>query len=273
MIGRSGRTGRLPVTTLLVDIGNTRVKWARFDGRLGRQHAAVHADWGPQHFVRRLIGSTRPLRRILVASVAGAEVNESLVTAARIARAPVPELIETRRKAGGITVGYLEPWRLGVDRFVAAIGAHRLFPGRAVCVIGVGTAMTVDLISASGRHLGGAIIPAPGLMVDTLLQRTEGIRRRAEGGPQGRSRGLFGRSTRAAIMQGSRYAAAATIDRAIEEAEGRVQQVPLAVLTGGGAREVQPLVHSASRVVANLVLRGLAVLASEAVCRAPRRRR
>jgi len=252
------------MTALLVDIGNTRIKWARFDGRrLGAQEAAAHSGWKHEDFARRTIGSVRGLTRILVASVAGDAVNSSLLAAARIAGAPVPELLETTRRAGGITVGYLEPWRLGVDRFVAAIAAHNLFPGKPVCVIAVGTAMTIDLVSAAGRHLGGAIIPAPGLMVATLLKNTQGIRRRASGGSLGAPRGLFGRSTRAGIVQGSRYAAAATIERALEEARKRVRQPPLAVLTGGGAPEVRPLVRGPSKLVADLVLRGLAVIASE----------
>jgi type III pantothenate kinase len=245
---------------LLVDIGNTRIKWARLDGRIGRLQAAAHASWRAEDYARRMIGSASGLSRILVASVAGARINKSLTAAARIAAAPAPEFVESTRRAGGITVGYLEPWRLGVDRFVAAIGAHQLFPGRAVCVIGVGTAMTIDLLSADGRHRGGAIIPAPGLMVQSLLENTHGIRRRATGGALG-GKGLFGRSTRAAILQGSRYAAAATIDRAIEEARKLLKQVPLAVLTGGGAEAVRPLVRSQSKLVADLVLRGLAVLA------------
>ena len=85
-------------------------------------------------------------------------------------------------RGGGVSVGYPEPWRLGVDRYVGMVGAHQLFPGVALCVVGVGTAMTLDLVGARGRHWGGAIIPAPALMVHTLLASTSGIRRRAQGG-------------------------------------------------------------------------------------------
>ena len=157
-------------------------------------------------------------------------------------------------------MGYLEPWRWGVDRFVAAVGAHQLFKGVDVCVVGLGTAMTIDLIGRDGRHRGGLIIPAPALMVDTLLASTHGIRRRAQGGAAGRG-GLFGRSTRAAVVQGSRYAAAATIDRAVEEARLQLGRRPLVVMTGGQAPAVRPLVRSNSVGIPDLVLRGLAVLA------------
>ena len=249
------------MTALLVDIGNTRIKWARFDGdRIGRQHAAVHSDWSVEDYARHVIGSGRDLGRIVVASVASPRVNKKLATAARRTGVAAPEFVASRRTAGGVTVGYLEPWRLGVDRFVAAIGAHHLFKKKAVCVIGVGTAMTIDLVGPDGRHWGGAIIPAPGLMVDTLLKNTNGIRRRAQGGAAGRGNGLFGHSTRAGILQGSRYAAAAIIDRAAAEARDLLGRTPVVVLTGGEAPAVQPLVRSTSVSVPDLVLKGLAVL-------------
>lgn len=252
------------MAVLLIDIGNTRIKWARFDGKaLGPQRAAAHSDWGDEHFARRVIGSGRGLERVLVASVAGKRVARNLVRAVRLAGAPQPEFVTSQRAAGGVTSGYLEPWRWGVDRFVASIGAHQLAGKRAVCVVGVGTAMTLDLVDAQGLHRGGAIIPAPTLMVDTLLKNTDGIRRRAQGGAGGKQ-GLFGRSTRAALAQGSRYAAAALIDRAADEARALLHsRVPLILLTGGGAPSVLPLVRSTCISVPDLVLRGLAVLSRE----------
>jgi type III pantothenate kinase len=253
------------MNVLLIDIGNTRIKWARLDGRaLGRLHAAVHLGWGAEEYARRVIGAGQRLDRIVVASVAGERVKRSVMLAARRARAPVPEIVLSQRHGGGVTIGYVEPWRLGVDRFVAAVGAHHLAKGRATIVVGVGTAMTLDLIDGKGRHLGGAIIPAPTLMVDTLFRNTDGIRRRAQGGARG-GEILFGRSTRAGVLQGSRYAAAALIDRAVREARALVGgRTPVVILTGGGASSVEPLVRSRFMHVPDLVLRGLAVLSMEA---------
>jgi type III pantothenate kinase len=163
-----------------------------------------------------------------------------------------------------VRVGYLEPWRLGVDRFVGVVGAHALFPAVPVCVVGVGTAMTIDLVGSDGRHRGGVIIPAPALMVATLFTHTHGIHRRAQGGHRGSS-GLFARSTRAGVVQGARYAAAALIDRAVCEARMLLGRKPLVVLTGGEAAVVRPLLKSAGVGVPDLVLRGLAVLAQAEV--------
>ena len=231
------------MAVLLVDIGNSRIKWARLDGgRLGRRQAAARSGWHVADYARRVLGSGSAPERMLVSSVAGSEVNRALASAARRAGIKA-QFVTTPRRAGGVTVGYVHPWRLGVDRFVAAVGAHGLFPGVAVCVVGVGTAMTLDLVGGDGRHRGGVIIPAPELMVETLFSKTHGIRRRARGGAAA-APGLYARSTRAGVVQGSRYAAAALIDRAVEEARTVVGRAPLVVLTGGEAGVVRPLLRS-----------------------------
>jgi type III pantothenate kinase len=244
---------------LLVDIGNTRIKWARLDGeRLARGKAAVHSGWRSADYARHLFRPARGLNGLVVSSVAGARVNRALGAAARRAGiatwfVPVP------RRAGGVTVGYVEPWRLGVDRFAALVGSHALFDAVPLCVVGVGTALTIDLLDAAGRHRGGVIVPAPDLMVATLLRETHGIRRRAQGGAADR-RGLFGRSTRDGIELGARYAAAALIDRAVEEGSSILGREPLVLLTGGGAGAVRAHLRSRCVGVPDLVLKGLAVL-------------
>lgn len=245
--------------TLLVDIGNSRVKWARLTGeRLGKAQAADYSGWRARDFARRMIGSSPSIDRILVASVAADAVTNALDAGARLAGVPAPERVTTRRRVCGVTIAYNDPWRLGVDRLLAMIAAHRRFAGEPVCAVAIGTAMTLDLVGADGRHAGGAIIPAPPLMVSSLLEGTNGIRRRAQGGAIGKGRALFGRSTRAAVEQGARYAAAAAVDRAVSEATELIGRKPQLVLTGGGARDLRPLIHSAGVLVPDLVLEGLA---------------
>jgi len=284
------------LTLLLIDIGNTRVKWARLvDGKMSPQQAAANAGWTADDYARRVIGrgwnsnakraprsaaaasvSNGLLRtadvdvptgtsagdRIVISSVAGDEVNRALTEAAAKAGAPTPEFVASERTAAGITTDYIDPWRLGVDRFVAAIGAHHLSSGQPVCVVNIGTAMTVDLIDGSGRHRGGAIVPGPALMVSSLLDQTNGIRRRAKGGPAGAT-GMFAKSTRNAIGEGARYAAAGVIDRALEEARILVGTRPLVILSGGGSVDIKPLIRSTCVSLPDLVLHGLAVWAHQ----------
>src|SRR5438552_13601945 len=103
---------------------------------MGKQHAAANAGWDAKKYARRVIGRgwARGEGRIVVSSVAGGQSNGLLVAAARQAGAPVPEFVASERSAAGVTTEYLDPWRLGVDRFVGAIGAHHLASGQPVCV-------------------------------------------------------------------------------------------------------------------------------------------
>jgi type III pantothenate kinase len=247
------------LSALVIDVGNTRVKWARFaNGRLQRQQAAAHAGWKARDFGRHVFGGARAVERILVASVAGADLNRNLTMAARRVVGATPKFVATQRHLAGVTTSYVQPWRLGVDRFVAIIGAHQRARHRAVCVVDIGTAMTIDLVDATGQHLGGAIIPGPQLMVDSLLKSTSGIRRRSGG--KTRSHSLFARDTRAAIERGADYAVAAAVDCAVSEARHAFGAAPLVLLTGGAAEAIQPLIQSAHTLVPDLVLRGLVAL-------------
>jgi type III pantothenate kinase len=193
--------------------------------------------------------------------VAGTRLERALIAAAQRRYGLRPQFVQSTRSACGVTNGYREVWRLGADRWVGAIGAFRLARGRDVLVANVGTALTVDLVTAAGRHRGGAIIPGPATMVAGLLSGTHGIRRRARGGTASKKR-LFAGDTASALAAGSRFAAAAFIDRAVAQATRLLGTSPLLMLSGGGAAELRPLLDHAPRVVPDLVLRGLAACAA-----------
>lgn len=256
---------------LLIDAGNTRLKYALLTGkRLGRAHAI---DWSPRSLQR---AARRALRgrfeRVLVCSVAGVTLERALRRAARWSGNPAPQFIRSTRRTAGVRNGYLQTWRLGADRWVAMLGARALYPGRALCVVDVGTALTLDLLDVHGQHRGGLLTPGPTLMVESLLRNTAGIRRRAGRLPtyrgerrpavSGRAAALFGRSTRAGLLAGSTVACAALIERALSEARAELRGRPRLLLAGGGAMQVAPLLRVPYARVDDLVLHGLALLAS-----------
>ncbi len=260
-----GATGRAAAGTwLLLDVGNSRLKWGRWQaGRLADEGSVPRALWARGTRARAALARLGPVARVLVASVAAPSFNADLARAVRAVLGCTPEFVATAPRAAGVVNAYAEPWRLGVDRWVAAIAGHSLFrPPRHVCIVDIGTALTVDLVDARGRHRGGVIVPGPELMVSSLLAGTSGIRRRAAGrGAPARS-AAFARNTRAALESGARHAAAATIDRFAAEARAELGRGVQLILTGGAAEKVASLVRSRYRMVPDLVLRGLAVIAA-----------
>lgn len=195
-----------------------------------------------------------------MASVASNALNERLARALRRALGAGPRFVRSARRAAGVVTRYRDPWRLGVDRWVAVIGAHHLHrPARAVIVADVGTAMTVDLVDAEGRHHGGVIVPGPDLMVSSLLAGTSGIGRRATARSRSQAT-LFARDTRAALERGAENAAAALVERAARDATAMLSTRVRILLTGGAAPRLQRSIRRPHELVPDLVLRGLAVL-------------
>jgi type III pantothenate kinase len=247
--------------TLLVDIGNSRVKWARLgpDGVIGEQSAAAYADWSAEDWRHALFG-VAPAGRVLAASVAGDSTDAALIAAADLAGGRAVQFVAATREAAGVRNGYADPGLLGVDRWVAVIGAYARVRGACV-VADLGTAATVDVLTADGSHLGGYIVPGPALMVASLLRSTSDLDARHAAGAVARSQGLFADNTRDAIERGGRMALAALVDRCVKDAGRGAGQWPRLLVTGGAAAEVLPHLETPAEHVPDLVLRGLAQLA------------
>jgi type III pantothenate kinase len=244
---------------LLVDIGNTRVKWAAcVDGVLEPQQAAAYAQWTLDDWQRTLFGARR-VDRVVATSVADERSTHRLAEAARRSGVNDVRFVASTALAGGVRNAYPDPGLLGVDRWVAVIGAYHLCGG-ACCVVDVGTAATVDGVDARGTHLGGYIVPGPHMMVRSLHAGTTQLASytAASGAHAG---ALLADNTREAIERGCRVALAALVDRAHADLAGATGCMPTLVLTGGAAMEIQPWITVPVRSVPDLVLRGLAHLA------------
>lgn len=232
---------------LLVDAGNTRVKWALafLDAAPGQwlEHGAVlHADldglavrWADSGAARALVSNVAgPALRARIEAVlpAGIEVEWFASSAAR----------------AGLSNGYREPARLGCDRFAAAIGARALASGQDVIVATCGTATTVDAISADGRFVGGMILPGLALMASSLASNTAQLPQIAPGAlPR-----LFGDNTNDAILAGVLSAQAGAIERAVAG-----HGAAACIVSGGAAPYIAPALKVAHKVVDNIVLVGL----------------
>jgi type III pantothenate kinase len=247
--------------TLLIDIGNTRIKWARFeDGVLQPQSASPHADWKAEACVETVLRRGNRSDRVLVSNVAGPRMADVVRTAVTQTWQIEAEFVISAPIAGGVRNAYPQPAKLGVDRWLAMIGAHALERG-AVCIVSVGTAMTIDGVAADGRHLGGVIVPGPDLMITSLLKNTSDIAQRALQGVAGD--GLFADNTLGAIRQGAEHALAALIERTVGVMRRTLNETPKLLVTGGASDRIEKAIGLPYRAVPDLVLQGLAVLARE----------
>ena len=244
----------------LVDIGNTRIKWALYDGkRLGQHGNAVHRDVRDaalQTFARTL---PREVTRLVVANVAGDAMAEGL--RAVIGSRAVIELVATSAERFGVRCAYAEPQRLGVDRWLAVLAAHRRAAG-AACVIGAGTAVTFDAV-ADGEHLGGLILPGARLFAAALDSNTSNIGATPAPGGAPKGLALLGRDTATAVGHGAMLAISAALDRAVRAVATAVGTAPRVYLMGGDAVELAPWLETKVEPRADLVLEGLALFAAE----------
>jgi len=157
---------------LLVDLGNTRLKWAVLrDGRLGQVTAVPHAADGSDAPALTAWEQLAVPLRVLVGSVAGPECDRALTAHSRRLWNLEPRFVRARAEALGVTNGYDSPEKLGVDRWLALLAAHADGRG-AACVVDCGTAVTIDVLDDAGRHRGGLIVPGLQLMGECLRTRT-----------------------------------------------------------------------------------------------------
>jgi type III pantothenate kinase len=252
---------------LLVDAGNSRIKWRVVRGeRRGRMRSAPLGATLPAA-LRADLARLPAAGRVVAVNVAGARFAAMLRRAVAGAGLAPPHLAASARSATGLRNGYRDAWRLGADRWVAMLGAQR-FAGAAVplCVADAGTALTVDVVDGSGAHRGGLIVPGPQLMIDSLLSGTRGIRRRA-GGPAapGRPRSATGwpRDTSGALAAGALEACAGAIGRSFAKARAEFGPATQLLVTGGAALPLMPLLPAPARHVPDLILLGLEVLAGD----------
>jgi type III pantothenate kinase len=247
---------------LLIDIGNTRIKWAQLErGTLGPQSAAVHSKWTVNEFIDAILRPTPRPERVLIGNVGGATIADVALAALTQTWQMDAQFVHSSAAAGGVRNGYVDPQKLGVDRWLAVIGAYSI-QHSAACVVSVGTATTIDGVDALGQHLGGVIVPGPDLMVSSLLQNTSEIARRAEQGSTKES--LFADNTLGAVTQGAAHALAALVERAVEAMRRQVGEMPAVLLTGGASARIESALKVSYKSVPDLVLRGLAVLAKGA---------
>jgi len=244
---------------LLIDAGNTRVKWAlAADGKQTAPGDWIDAGSAEHAQVRQLGDAWRARRivRVLISNVAGPSMRDLLeqVLLRALGMQPVPlAWFASVPELAGLRNRYRQPAQLGCDRFASAIGAHALFPREALIVATCGTATTVDAVTAEGDFLGGMILPGLGLMASALAKNTAQLPQIAQTLEAAEP---FADHTDAAIASGCLAAQAGAIERAADALARRTGSVRC-VLSGGAAALIAPQLSVTHLTIDNLVLLGL----------------
>lgn len=243
---------------LLLDIGNSRIKWAWAEsGRVsGDTGALPHSGAVPEALFAAWSAWQAPAG-VLAVSVSAPAIERDLGEWVQRHWACELRSLSTPPVGGGIRIAYPRPETLGADRWAAMVGARQrgLLPA---CVVDCGTAVTLDAVDASGNHLGGLIAPGLATMRCSLTERAHRLPVVGEGDIW-----LLATDTPTGIRSGTLLGLAALIDGLV----GRLTEesgLPLRpLLTGGDARQLHSWFVRRYEHFPDLVLEGLAVLAEE----------
>lgn len=249
---------------LLIDAGNTRIKWAVVDTTVATKLGEWLQIGSLSH--QELIDGCVPweqfaLQRIVVSNVAGSELKAQLLNSFKNKQDIEQDIVEwfvPEANKAGVTNRYRDPAQLGSDRFAAAIGARALFPGQTILIATCGTALTMDVLSADGIFMGGMIAPGLKLMAQSLAENTAQLPIVPEHIASKESFvAHFADNTEEAMVSGFLAAQAGAIEHAYRECATMNQADPLCIVSGGGAKYVMPSLQISHQFVDNLVLIGL----------------
>ncbi|WP_394752876.1 type III pantothenate kinase [Crenothrix sp.] len=245
---------------LLVDIGNTRLKWGLADqGEIMATGVLVNSHISSQVLIDTWQALVSP-QLIALSCVNSPQIIE-LISSAATFLWPHSPVIKAQSLASqcGVRNAYEQPEKLGVDRWLALIAAHHSYH-QTLCIVDCGTAITVDVMTGDGNHQGGLICPGLTLMRHSLAHGTHQLPLSEQNYTVG-----LANSTESAIFSGILSAACGLIERVIAQQPKPIQLI----LTGGDAGIISTQLACEAIIDDNLVLRGLIYVSEEYAVKIP----
>ena len=250
------------MTFLALDVGNTRLKWAQYDAPATGAKLLAQGAVFLENIDKLGDGEWRtmpPPSRILGCIVASDAIKQRVAEQMELWDV-APRWVVSSAQEAGLTNGYDHPARLGADRWVAMIGAHHRLLARGIrkpcVVVMVGTAVTVDAVDATGKFLGGIILPGHGIMLLALESGTAGLHV-----PTGDVRD-FPTNTSDALTSGGTFAIAGAVQRMVENLTHHCGETPACIMTGGAGWKMAPSMSVKFELADNLIFDGLLEIAS-----------
>jgi type III pantothenate kinase len=240
---------------LLVDLGNSRLKWAQSAPNIWNTGAAAHARQRIESVLDAAWGRLVRPEQIVMSSVAMPEAHDALLAWCQRHWSLAPVVIQAQAEQLGVRHCYAQPETLGADRWAALIAVRGLTKA-SVCIVDCGTALTVDALATNGEFRGGAIFPGLQLLRASLLCGTGGIY-----AAEGESDSAFGCSTPDAVAAGTLQGLIGAVTRLLEEQMRVLGASTQVFVTGGDALLLLPHLKIPVKEIPDLVLRGLARIA------------
>jgi type III pantothenate kinase len=244
------------VTLLAIDVGNTNTVLGLFEGeelvRSWRIKTDARSTADEMALVfRGLLEGEPEVTGIALCSTVPAVLREMRQMLAAY-HADVPTVIVEPGTKTGVPVLTDNPKEVGADRIVNTIAAHRLYGGPAI-VVDFGTSTNLDVVSAQGEFLGGALAPGIEISIDALAQRAAQLRKVELVRP----RSAIGKNTVEALQSGALYGFAGQVDGLVRRIEDEIGPVQAVIATGGLAPIVVPESETITHHDPDLTLVGL----------------
>lgn len=262
---------------LLIDMGNSWLKWAILHGdQLTPAQGLSHQVNDFEAQLSQAWGSlTNPPIQVWISNVAGTQKAEMLTQWINQYWHLQPHFVTTSYQQCGITNGYENFTQLGVDRWLAMIGAYHIenknneLKKNRICVVDCGTAVTLDILTNDGHHLGGLIMPGMTTMYHALLKDaqvlkplTKTISEFSDLSKDSKKQ-LLGNNTQTGIDLGICYAIIGGIEHALNQFEDKKSNQLAFIITGGNAKKILSLLSIPYHYIPNLVLQGLVVVINQ----------
>ena len=248
---------------LTLDIGNTNVKIALFEGMEMIQYwrASTNRNMSSDEYGILLMNlfshngiSPRDVEGIMISSVVP-QINFTIEHMCRSYFGMEPRFIGPGVKTG-INIKYENPRELGSDRIASAVAAYELYGGPCI-TIDFGTATTFGVISAKGEFLGGAICPGLKLTAEALTERAAKLPRFELAKPES----VIGRNTVTNMQSGIVYGHIGQVSYLVDRIKREIGAPEAKVIATGG---LAVLVAGESNVIdvmdGLLTLKGLCLI-------------
>jgi type III pantothenate kinase len=241
---------------LLVDIGNSRIKWALLDQNLTGHGSVAHDQKDISDLLAENWSALAIPEQIIVSSVAASSLNKTLDDWISHNWKLKPVYAQVSHSAFGVQNAYSDVSEYGIDRWMALIAAWKKYQS-PVCVVDCGTAVTIDVLKKNGIHKGGLIVPGLNTMQQSLFKQTSGIPESID--PASVDLAI---NTRQAVANGCALALVSLVEHVINTSEVNEGENIMCLLTGGEAELISDLLKARHSIEPHLVLEGLAIYAA-----------